>query len=53
MQNKRGYVKFGAIGIISAIVLIILVLFSQQTSAGTKADQYFIQNLTCENFTVD
>src|SRR3989344_5191276 len=50
-QNKRGLIQKSVIWIFLVLALIILLYGTQQTSAATKANQYYVGNLTCENST--
>ncbi len=57
MENKKEDMKINkktsGLILISSVLLILLVIIAspQASSAGTKANQYYNGNLTCENFT--
>ena len=53
LKYKRGLIKKNGVWIFVALALlasVFLIVNSQQVSAG-KSSQYYLQNLTCENFT--
>ena len=53
-KDKRGLIQKSMFWIFVALALLTLMFLianSQKVSAGTKANQYYIGNNTCENFT--
>ena len=52
-MNKRGYIELGkkTLWLVLTLAILVIIMLSYQASAGTKANQYFVNNQTCENFT--